>query len=127
MQYRKVIDWLTSTHEKTNAFFAKEKAVIMTGKMVSLKVLKNNILALNPIGLWWKTWFYKHVETYLEKGSLTGIRDEDVPSEYVELIPLRDYFHRHTRSIFWVIFNPETLEPETLEPLSLPFSIEPLP
>ena len=87
--------------------YSKEKAVIMTGKMVSLKVLKNNILALNPIGLWWKTWFYKHVETYLEKGSLTGIRDEDVPSEYVELIPLRDYFHRHTRSIFWVIFNLE--------------------
>lgn len=47
---------------------------------------------LNPIGKWYKPWFFKHVQTFLEK-DLQG----------VEYIPLRDYYHRHTRSIFWEI------------------------
>eukprot|EP00949_MAST-11_sp_MAST-11-sp1_P002045 g2045.t1 len=44
----------------------------------------------NSIGLWYKPWFYKHVESML---TLTERR--------VEYIPLRDYYHRHTKSIFW--------------------------
>lgn len=82
--------------------YTKEKAVIMTGKMVPYKALRKNIFGYNPIGMWWKTWFYKHAEGFLNKSSLTGMSDENIPSEYVEFIPLRDYFHRHTRSIFWV-------------------------
>ena len=46
---------------------------------------------VNAIGNHWKPWFFKHVEEYLDKGS--GI----------EYIPLRDYYHRHTRSLFWEI------------------------
>jgi delta24-sterol reductase len=82
--------------------YSKENAVIMTGKMVPYKALKKNIFGFNPIGLWFKPWFYKHVEAFLKKESLSGISDEKIPSDYVEFIPLRDYFHRHTRSIFWV-------------------------
>lgn len=37
-----------------------------------------------------KPWFFKHVEEYL-RGDQTG----------VEYIPLRQYYHRHTRSLFW--------------------------
>merc|ERR1719265_1235491 len=47
---------------------------------------------LNSIGLYWKPWFYKHVEEFLKK---------DPNGVYVEYIPLRHYYHRHTKSIFW--------------------------
>ena len=44
---------------------------------------------VNAIGNYYKPWFYKHVEKYLHSGN------------GVEYIPLRHYYHRHTRSIFW--------------------------
>ena len=40
--------------------------------------------------MWYKPWFFKHVEGYLERN--------EGGTEY---IPLRDYYHRHSRSIFW--------------------------
>lgn len=43
----------------------------------------------NPIGKWHKPWFYKHAETALRRGTF---------SEY---LPVRDWFHRHTRSLYW--------------------------
>jgi delta24-sterol reductase len=46
----------------------------------------------NPIGRWYKPWFYKHVETYLKDGR-----------QGIEYVPLRDYLHRHTRSYFWAM------------------------
>ncbi|XP_033219079.1 delta(24)-sterol reductase-like [Belonocnema kinseyi] len=65
--------------------FSKEKGVIMTGNMVS-KVEEDLV---NPIGRWYKPWFFTHVEKKLREGSR------------IEYIPLRDYYHRHTRSLFW--------------------------
>jgi delta24-sterol reductase len=47
----------------------------------------------NNIGLWFKPWFFKHVETFLS-------RDADAEN-VVEYIPLREYYHRHTKAIFW--------------------------
>lgn len=46
---------------------------------------------INSIGNYWKPWFYKHVESFLRSGPA------------VEYIPLRHYYHRHTRSIFWML------------------------
>lgn len=46
----------------------------------------------NALGRWYKPWFYRHVRTYLEQGQ-----------EGVEYVPVRDYFHRHTRSYFWTM------------------------
>ncbi|MTI31280.1 FAD-binding oxidoreductase [Xanthovirga aplysinae] len=66
--------------------FSKDKAVVMKGNLVD-RPQKDGIL--NKIGRWHKPWFFKHVESYLEKGN--GI----------EYIPLRQYYHRHTRSYFW--------------------------
>ncbi|XP_069949667.1 delta(24)-sterol reductase-like isoform X2 [Cherax quadricarinatus] len=60
---------------------------------------------LNKIGRWYKPWFFKHVETYLINHE-TG----------VEYFPLRDYYHRHTRSIFWEI----QIYPIWLCPFKLP-------
>jgi len=45
---------------------------------------------LNSIGRWYKPWFYTHVVTYLTRNH-----------QGEEYIPLRDYYHRHTRSLFW--------------------------
>jgi len=59
----------------------------MTGLLTD-KVEGHKILNL---GRWYGPWFYKHVKTFFAKGIST------------ELIPLRDYYHRHTRSLFWAM------------------------
>lgn len=91
--------------------FNLNRGVIMTGNMVnsaepgkvyiSKSCLKHIFILiidkmyfpfqLNIISRWFKPWFFKHVESFLDVGT------------HVEYIPLRDYFHRHSRSIFWEI------------------------
>ena len=44
---------------------------------------------LVQVGWWFKPWFYQHAETCLKKG------------EFVEYIPTREYYHRHTRCLYW--------------------------
>lgn len=46
---------------------------------------------INKIGYYFKPWFYTHVEKYLATGAAE------------EYIPLRHYYHRHTRSLFWEV------------------------
>ncbi|XP_071799602.1 delta(24)-sterol reductase-like [Asterias amurensis] len=65
--------------------YSKDTAVIMTANMTD-EVEEQKI---NDIGKYWKPWFFKHVQQYLTIG------------EGYEYIPLRHYYHRHTRSIFW--------------------------
>ncbi|XP_023217183.1 delta(24)-sterol reductase-like [Centruroides sculpturatus] len=67
--------------------FDKERSVVMSADMTDI-VEKEKI---NKIGKWYKPWFYKHVETYLRK------------TDNIEFIPLVDYYHRHSKSLFWVI------------------------
>ncbi|MBS3952029.1 MAG: FAD-binding oxidoreductase [Methylomicrobium sp.] len=69
--------------------YSRDKAVIMTGKFADTIATDG---ALNAIGRWYKPWFYKHVETYLAH-----------KNEGVEYLPVRDYFHRHTRGYFWAM------------------------
>ena len=69
--------------------YTRDTAVIMRGTFT------NDIGsdgALNAIGRWYKPWFYKHVERFLKSGQAG-----------VEYIPLRHYYHRHTRSYFWTM------------------------
>eukprot|EP01134_Creolimax_fragrantissima_P004148 CFRG4148T1 len=65
--------------------YSQHEAVVMTG------VMTDNIVRskCNSIGHYYKPWFFKHVEEFLEKGKSD------------EYIPLRHYYHRHSRSIFW--------------------------
>lgn len=63
------------------------RAVIMTGQLTNQI---ENDGKKNPIGRYYKPWFYKHVEKFLHS-------DKNA----VEYIPLRHYYHRHTRSLFW--------------------------
>ncbi|RZB39834.1 delta(24)-sterol reductase-like, partial [Asbolus verrucosus] len=66
--------------------YNKDEAVLMTGNQTD----DADIIKENSIGKWYKPWFFEHVKTMLKKKGTT-----------VEFIPLRDYYHRHTRSIFW--------------------------
>jgi delta24-sterol reductase len=47
----------------------------------------------NDIGLWFKKWFYIHVQEVT-----ANLKDGEC---YAEVIPLRAYYHRHTKGIFW--------------------------
>ncbi len=69
--------------------YSRDQAVIMTGSFVDEPAADGTI---NAMGRWYKPWFYKHAQTYL-----------DQTKEGVEYIPARDYFHRHTRGYFWAM------------------------
>lgn len=70
--------------------YSKDEAVIMTGRMTDVCPDERK---LNKIGRWYKPWFFKHVQSYLDDKSTGG----------EEYLPTRDYYHRHTRSIFWYL------------------------
>ncbi|MBK7830086.1 FAD-binding protein [Nannocystis sp.] len=72
--------------------YAKDHAVIMTGDFADAPTAPADRRKINPLGRWYKPWFFKHVETFLWK---------DGESE--EYVPLRHYLMRHNRSIFWVV------------------------
>jgi delta24-sterol reductase len=67
--------------------FSRDSAVIMAGELVDTV---ENPTQKNGIGWWWKPWFYKHVESFLQS-----------PEPQIEYIPLREYYHRHSQSLFW--------------------------
>lgn len=66
--------------------YSLNSAVVMEGEFVD-SVPRGQ---MNRLSLWWKPWFYKHVELILKSGKTK-----------VEYIPLRDYYHRHSQSLFW--------------------------
>ncbi|MGR9037684.1 MAG: hypothetical protein ACU83O_14030 [Gammaproteobacteria bacterium] len=69
--------------------YGRDQAVIMVGRFADAVGSDGS---LNAIGRWYKPWFYKHVQAYLDHGK-----------EGVEYLPVRDYYHRHTRSYFWAM------------------------
>ncbi|MGB5192828.1 MAG: FAD-binding protein [Polyangiales bacterium] len=66
--------------------YSKDSGVIMCGWYADAPADRSKI---NPINRWYKPFFFRHVETALHRG------------EFEDWIPLRDFYHRHTRSIFW--------------------------
>lgn len=69
--------------------YNRDAAVIMCGRLMDAAGHDGPV---NPINQWYKPWFFKHVENRLRSNS-----------NNVEYIPLEDYFHRHTRSYFWMM------------------------
>jgi delta24-sterol reductase len=69
--------------------YSKHEGVIMLGKMVNAIGTDGK---RNNLRRWYKPWFYKHVEKILKDGKTK-----------VEYVPLRQYYHRHTRSLFWAM------------------------
>lgn len=79
------------THNKNDSveafLFSKEEGVLMTGNFVDKA--EDDSVHVNHIGRWHKPWFYTHVQSFKENES--------------EYIPTKDFFHRHNRSIFWLL------------------------
>ena len=68
--------------------YSRDKSVIFTADFCDTPSWLQ-CFQINRINLWFKPWFYKHVESHLKEGRRK------------EYVPTRDWFHRHTRSIFW--------------------------
>jgi delta24-sterol reductase len=66
--------------------YSSSEYVLMLGNMTDNQALAE----YNPIGRWYKEWFFIHVKNILKQGY-----------ERQEILPLRDYYHRHTKSLFW--------------------------
>ncbi|KAI8870425.1 24-dehydrocholesterol reductase-like protein [Ramicandelaber brevisporus] len=69
--------------------YSKDTGVIMLGEFADVDTPEKRA-KVNGVNHFWKPWFYKHVEEFLQ-----------TPEGGEEYIPLRHYYHRHTRSIFW--------------------------
>ena len=76
--------------------FTLDSAVVMAGDFIDSKDVPRGFGKTNRLSLWWKPWFYKHVQNMLLTKQLT-----QSTTPIVEYIPLRDYYHRHTQSLFW--------------------------
>ncbi|KAF2286377.1 hypothetical protein P3X46_007108 [Hevea brasiliensis] len=69
--------------------YCRTEGVMMTGRYASKEEAKNKGNVINSVGWWYKPWFYQHAQTALKKG------------EFIEYIPTREYYHRHTRCLYW--------------------------
>ena len=77
--------------------YSREHVVVMLGTMVDKPEGGREGGKVNALGKFWKPWFFKHVERFLVKGRREGGRVA------VEYVPLRHYYHRHSKSLFWEI------------------------
>jgi Delta24-sterol reductase len=66
--------------------YSRDKGVLMYGDFADLPPGEKP----NHIGRFYKPWFYKHAESLAHR-----------PGETHEYIPLRQYYHRYTRSLYW--------------------------
>jgi len=73
--------------------YSKDTAVIQCGYMCGAPSSPEEWKLVNKINLWFKPFYFKHLESILDSGVDT----------YEEIIPLKHYYHRFTRSIFWEI------------------------
>jgi delta24-sterol reductase len=71
--------------------YSQDTMVVMPAYFASKEEAMRKGNTHNTLSWWYKPWFYKHVESMLHDNK--GVR--------TEYIPLRDYYHRHTKSIFW--------------------------
>ncbi|CAL4886139.1 unnamed protein product [Urochloa decumbens] len=69
--------------------YSPSEGVMMTGVYATKEEAKKKGNKINCVGWWFKPWFYQYAQTALKKG------------EFVEYIPTREYYHRHTRSLYW--------------------------
>lgn len=69
--------------------YSRDQGVLICGEFSDEASAEHPV---NPLGRWYKPWFYKHVQTFLETGVTA-----------CEYVPFRDYCHRHTRGLFWAM------------------------
>lgn len=68
--------------------YSKEDGVIQCGYF---DAAPSDASKINRIGRYYAPWYFEHIGSALWRGPFT------------EWIPLRDYYHRHTKAIFWEI------------------------
>jgi len=79
--------------------FSEQEGVLMLGTFADVVDRGGT---KNAINRFWKPWFYEHVRSFL-----TPLTQPSPPGEEGrvrgadEWIPLRHYYHRHTRALFW--------------------------
>jgi delta24-sterol reductase len=78
-----VPDYLEAT------IYDPDNAVILVGNFADVDTPEKQ-KKVNHVTRWYKPWYYKHAEKFLNK-------------EGEEYIPIRDYLLRHNRAIFWVL------------------------
>ncbi|XP_055295777.1 delta(24)-sterol reductase-like [Sitodiplosis mosellana] len=71
--------------------YSLDEAVMITAVMVADHEVDHR--KINEIGKWYKPWFFKYAENILR----TVPKGQTV----FEYMPLRDYYHRHSRALFW--------------------------
>ncbi|XP_040577304.2 LOW QUALITY PROTEIN: delta(24)-sterol reductase-like [Lepeophtheirus salmonis] len=69
--------------------YSKTKSVMMKGSFIEKNEIGNYYV--NALDRWYKKWFYTHVEDVVQH-----------QKEYTEVVPTKDFFHRHNRPYFWV-------------------------
>ncbi|MEY4512974.1 MAG: delta(24)-sterol reductase isoform, partial [Pseudomonadota bacterium] len=77
-------------------FFDLDRAVIVHGDFADLPAGA----AVNHIARFYKPWFYKHIESFLQRGN-SPLARPGARFDSTEYLPLRDYYHRYTRSLYW--------------------------
>lgn len=80
--------------------YSRDRGVVMVGEFTDHPDPKK----INHINAWYKPFFYKQAEAFIGQGQVE------------EYIPIRDYYHRHTRGIFWELLD---IIPFALNPLFL--------
>lgn len=73
--------------------YSSTRGVIMTADYVDASEARSSG-KVNSMGYWYKPWFHKYV-----KESILDKTEDGAP--VVEYVPTRDYYHRHTRSLYW--------------------------
>lgn len=73
--------------------YSSTRGVIMTADYVDADEAEQSG-NVNRMGQWHKPWFHRHVQDNVLAHSTDG-------SPVVEYVPTRDYYHRHTRSLYW--------------------------
>lgn len=73
--------------------YSSNRGVIMTADYAEPEEARasGNV---NNMGYWYKPWFHRYVKDEILDKTLDG-------SPVVEYVPTRDYYHRHTRSLYW--------------------------
>jgi delta24-sterol reductase len=94
----KVMTEMSEADDKAPEFleataYSKDTAVVQCGEMCDEPTTPEEKAMVNGINWWWKPFYFRHLEQLLLDGH----------DEYEEIIPLKHYYHRFTRSIFWEI------------------------
>jgi len=101
--------------------YSRDEYVVMLGNLTDSKNIEG--ATFNPIGRWYSEWFYKHVEKFLRREEHAALKGRGKNGQKIdkkndgfspatagsplihkvdrEIIPLRHYYHRHSRSLFW--------------------------